>query len=462
MQTLLLKFGAILAIAPLTSLPVTLSDAEAEAIGVEAYIYGYPLVTMDITRKVMTNTVVPEDNKAPMGQFYNARTYPDASFKSVTAPNADTLYSFSWVNLEKEPYILHVPDENGRYYLMPQLSGWTNVYAVPGTRTTGTKEADFAITGPNWKGTLPSGVTEFKAPTNLVWVLGRTYCTGTPEDYEAVHAIQDKYSLTPLSSYGKPYTPPNGVVDPNFDMKTPVRDQVNNLDAGTFFKQFASLLKNNPPATEDSAIVANLAKIGIVPGQDFDIKKVDPKIAKSLERAPKIALEKILAHNKSAGKYVNGWTFSTNTGLYGTNYLQRAYIAFVGLGANRPEDAVYPMTNVDVDGKPLNGKNNYVLHFNKDQIPPVRGFWSLTMYNDQYFFVANPLTRYNVSPRNNLKYNSDGSLDLYIQNANPGKDKEPNWLPAPTNSFVLMLRLYWLEESVISGTWKPSGVRLVK
>jgi uncharacterized protein (TIGR03000 family) len=442
----------------------SLSEEEAFQLGTEAYIYGYPLITMEMTRRVMTNAATPKGAHAPMGQFYYARTYPDASFKDVTAPNADTLYSTAWLNLAKEPYVLSLPDHKDRYFLMPMLSGWTEVFAVPGTRTTGTKAQKYAITGPNWKGTLPEGVDQIKSPTNMVWILGRTYCTGTPEDYKAVHELQDQYSLVPLSAYGKPYTPPAGKVNPKIDMKTPVRDQVNKMGAGAYFTLLAKLMKANPPAKEDAAMVEKLAKIGVVAGQDFDIGKLDPAVAKGLERAPKAGQEKIMAQFKIIGTSVNGWEVFTKTGIYGTNYAGRAFVTAIGLGANRPQDAVYPTSTVDVDGKKYSGANKYVIHFPKGMTPPAKGFWSLTMYNAEYFFVANPLGRYSISPRNNPKLNEDGSLDLYLQNESPGKDKESNWLPSPKGEFVLMLRLYWPEEmnpSIINGTWKPPAVKRV-
>ncbi len=441
------------------------TEEDALKLGTEAYIYGYPLVTMEMTRRVMTNVETLEGLRGPMGQFIHAREYPTAAFKDVTAPNADTLYSVAWLDLTKEPYILSLPDEDGRYYLMPMLSGWTDVFEDPGKRTTGTKAQKYAITGPGWKGKLPEGVREYKSPTNMVWILGRTYCTGTPEDYKAVHAIQDKYSIVPLSAYGKDYTPPKGKVDPKIDMKTPVREQVNKMDAGAYFKLLASLMKDNPPAKEDAALVANLAKIGIIVGKDFDISKVDPAVASGLGKATKPGLEKIVTHMKDAGKSINGWVYPVPAGVYGTEYLQRATIAYFGLGANRTKDAVYPTSENDGDGKAYDGSNKYVLHFPKGQAPPAEGFWSLTMYNSEYFFVANPLNKYTVSPRDALKYNEDGSLDIYIQNESPGKDKEANWLPAPKAKFVLMLRLYWPNEkdpSIINGTWKPPAVKIAQ
>jgi hypothetical protein len=434
-----------------------LTAAEAEKLGVDAYVFGYPLVTMELTRRVVTNVAEPKGAHAPMGQFANLREYPDASFKDVTAPNADTLYSSAFLDLGKEPYVLSLPDEAGRYYLMPMLSGWTDVFQVPGKRTTGTKAQAYAITGPRWKGTLPAGVKELKSPTNMVWILGRTYCTGTPEDYKAVHALQDQYKLVPLSAYGKPYTAPAGTVDPGVDTKTPVRDQVERLGAADYFKLMAQLLKSNPPAKADAAMVAKLRRLGIVPGQDFDLAKAPPEVQQGLESAPKAGVQKIMGHFKTAGKDINGWVFTTGTGLYGTDYLQRALVTAIGLGANRPQDAIYPTSEKDATGQPYDGANRYVVRFAKGQLPPVNAFWSITMYNAEYFFVDNPLNRYTLSSRNALKANPDGSVDLYIQKDSPGPDKESNWLPAPAGKFVLMMRLYWPKEkapSILDGSWK--------
>ena len=437
-----------------------MSEDEAMTIGTEAYIYGYPLVTMDTTRRVMTNVPAPEGTKAPMGQFANIREYPTAAFKDITAPNADTLYSVAWLDLAKEPWVLHVPDEDGRYYLMPILSAWTNVFADPGTRTTGAKAGEFLITGPGWKGDVPAGMKQLKAPTNLVWVLGRTYCTGTPEDYKAVHAIQDKYSLTPLSDWGKTYTPPAKMpVDANVDMKIPPREQVNAMAAGDFFQKMATLMKDNPPADADATILAKMAKVGIVPGKPFDMATLDPAVVKGLESGAKAGLQMIKEQVPRMGKNVNGWQIAF-TGDYGADYLFRAATAFVGLGANRPQDACYPMTGVDAEGKPLDGADRYVWHFaSKNDMPPVNGFWSLTMYNGDYYFVANPLNRYTLSQRNKLKENADGSIDMYLQQDNPGPEKESNWLPAPKGKFNLCLRLYWPKESFLDGSWTPPAVK---
>ena len=433
----------------------------AKDTAIEAYVYAYPLVTMEYTRQAMTNTVKPEGTRAPMGEFVRMRSYPNAQFRDVTAPNADTLYTQAWVDVTKEPWVLSLPDMNGRYYLFPMLDGWTNVFQVPGKRTTGGGAQKYAITGPGWQGTLPDGVQRYDSPTGIVWILGRIYCTGTKEDYAAVHALQDQVSVVPLSSYGKPYTPPAGKIDPKVDMKTAVRAQVNALDGVAYFTLLAKLMETNPPAAEDAPMVATLARLGIVPGKPFDPSKLDPEVKAGIQAAPRPAQDSIMRWMKEGiltgdMKLTDGWLFSTRTGLYGTAYRQRALITAIGLGANRPQDAVYPMSEGPDVLQSYDGAKKYVMHFAKGQLPPVKGFWSLTMYDSGFFFVANPLNRYSVSERNDLKTNPDGSVDLYIQHASPGADKESNWLPAPAGKFILMLRMYWPQEtppSILDGSW---------
>lgn len=445
-------------------------QVEALALATEAYVYAYPLVTMEMTRRVMTNVAAPEGTRAPMGQLVRMRHYPDAKFRDVTAPNADTLYTTTWLDVSKEPWIVSIPDMNGRFFLLPMLDGWTNVFQVPGSRTTGTKAQKYAITGPGWSGTLPEGVTEYKAPTGIVWILGRIYCTGTKEDYAAVHALQDQVSVVPLSSYGKPYEPAPGAVSPQVDMKTAVREQVHALDGASYFQLFAELLKTNPPAADDAPTVAKLAKLGIVPGQSFDSSKLDAGTVGGIEGAPKPA-QKLIMGWMDAGvvagdlKLENGWFFTTKTGVYHTSYLQRALITAIGLGANRPQDALYPTSKGPSALTKYDGKKKYVMHFDKGGLPPVEGFWSVTMYDAGYFFVDNPLNRYTLSQRDKLTENADGSIDLLIQREPPGKDKESNWLPAPEGEFILMMRLYHPKETpptILDGSWKLPEVKEVK
>ena len=440
---------------------------EEFALAIEAYTFGYPLVTMEMTRRVVTNVDAPVGTKGPMGQMIKMRAYPDAKFRDVTAPNADTLYTTAFFDVGKEPWVVSIPSTNGRYALFPFLDGWTTVFQVPGKRTTGTGAQTYAITGPGWTGTLPAGVKEYKSATSLVWLLGRIYCTGTPEDYKAVHELQDQVKLVPLSAYGKDYTPEAGKVDASIDMKTAVRDQVNRMDAVEYFTLLCDLMKTNPPYTTDAPLLARMATIGIVPGQPFDKSKFNPDFAK---RVPPVAFDRIMLHFKFSDgdvKNVNGWGFTVKTGIYGTNYIQRALVTAIGLGANRPQDAVYPTSQKyegGVIGRAYTGTEKYVMSFKKGLTPPVDGFWSLTMYDANYFFVDNPLNRYSISVRQPLKANVDGSTDLYIQNESPGPDKESNWLPAPTGKFVLMMRLYWPKEkspSILNGSWNVPSVKKV-
>ncbi|MBV9431941.1 MAG: DUF1254 domain-containing protein [Hyphomicrobiales bacterium] len=429
----------------------------------DAYIYGYPLVTMEMTRRVTTNVPHMEGARGPMGQIIRLRQYPDASYRDVTAPNADTLYTVAFFDVGKEPWLLSVPDMKDRYFLLPMLDGWTNVFAVPGKRTTGGGAQTYAITGPGWSGSLPSGVKEINSPTSMVWLLGRIYCTGSPEDYSVVHALQDEFKLVPLSSHGKEYTPAAATVDASVDMKTAVREQVNRMDAVFYFTLLARLMKANPPAAADAPELEKFAKIGLVPGQDFDASKLDADFVK---RIPQVAFDRIMLQFKvgKAVKNINGWMFDTETGVYGTDYLNRAFVAAIGLGANRIQDAVYPTSLKDTEGNGYDGANKYVIHFPKGELPPAEGFWSITMYDSNYFFVSNPLNRYSISARQNLKTNADGSTDLYIQHETPGADKESNWLPAPAGKFILMLRMYWPSEkppSIIDGTWTPPAAKRV-
>lgn len=353
-----------------------LSAEEAHTIGVEAVVYGLPLVIMDVTKRVSTNVPGPRsDAHAPVNQFGNALKYPPASDHTVVRLNIDTLYSWAWFDLSKEPMVLSVPDTHGRYYMMPMLDAWTNVFASPGTRTTGNKAGHFAVTGPGWKGALPKGVKDIKAPTNTVWIIGRTQTNG-PKDYAAVNALQKHYQLTPLSAFGKPYTPPPGIVNPAVDMKTAPADKVAKMDAATFFTTLARLMAANPPPAADAPVLALLARIGVIPGQDFDPGTLDPAVAKGLENSVQIALEQLQAAAKTTGKPVNGWNVPPmNVGEFGTDYGLRAVVALIGLGANLPADAIYPNAFTDGDGKPLSGAHRYVVHFDKGQTPPANAFW---------------------------------------------------------------------------------------
>jgi len=430
----------------------------------DAYLFGYPLVLVDVTRQVSTNVAALTADKAPMNQVLHKRAFPDYTFTDVVSPNADTLYSVAWLDLSKEPMVLSVPAIKNRFYMVELMGAWTDVFASPGSRTTGTDKGDFAVVGPNWKGDLPDGVKAIQSPTDLVWMIGRTQTNGKA-DYKAVHAIQDQFGLVPLSAWGKPVTKPADVpVDASVDMKTPPPAQVARMDAATFFGRLNQLMQDNPPAAVDAPALARFAKLGVAPGKPFDVASLEPDLASALEEGMQAGRERLLAAAKAEhGTEVNGWTIMpNNVANFGTDYVTRAVVALVGLGANLPDDAIYPHAVADSEGQPLSGANRYTMHFAKDQLPPVKAFWSVTTYNDKQNFVRNPIGRYAIGDRDALKRDADGGLTLYFQKDSPGKDKESNWLPVPEGSFNLFTRLYWPEQAIVDGTWKIPPVERVK
>jgi hypothetical protein len=438
----------------------TINEQEAYEIGVEAYTYFYSLVLMDATRRQMVNVEAGKVvGRGPMNAFTQVRTFPPAEFRDVVRPNFDTLYSIAWLDLTKEPIIVSAPDTQGRYYMLPMLDMWTDVFACPGKRTTGTGAGRFAVVPPGWQGKLPEGVQRIDAPTPYVWIIGRTQTNG-PKDYEAVHKVQEGYTITLLSQLGRAPQPVTAMIDPTVDMKTPPVTQVDTMAAGKYFAYAEELMKLHPPHITDQPIVARMRRIGIEPGKSFDIGKADAAVKRALERAAPDALKAMRAKIPTLARVVNAWQMNTDTmGVYGNFYLKRAIVALVGLGANLPEDAVYPLNLGDADGKPLTGANQYVLHFAKNEIPPVAAFWSVTLYDKDGFPTANTLKRNAIGDRDELKYNADGSLDLYFQHESPSKDKESNWLPAPTGDFNLTMRLYAPKVEVVDGRWVPPAIK---
>lgn len=437
-----------------------ITAAEAHAIGVDAYIYFYPLLSMDITRKQFTN-IEPgkEFGKGPMNMFVSVPQYPPAEFKGVVRANFDTLYSIAWLDLTKEPLVIAAPDTDGRFYLLPMLDMWTDVFASPGWRTTGTEAGQFLVTPPGWTGTVPAGMSHLPAPTPFVWIIGRTKTDGAA-DYAAVHKIQAGYTVTPLSRLGKEPEAVTVKVDPAVDMKTPPKIQVDSMSAANYFTYAADLLKVNPPHSTDQPMLAQIKRIGIEAGKPFDMDALDPQIRAALQTVPQDAQALMTWKVPTLAREVNGWSMNTDTmGVYGNYYLKRAIVTQMGLGANLPEDAIYPLNIGDSDGKPLEGANKYVLHFNKGEAPPVNAFWSITLYDPEGFQVGNSLNRFAVSSWMPFKANADGSLDLYFQNESPGKDLEANWLPAPKGPFNLTMRLYGPKAEALNGQWNPPAVK---
>jgi hypothetical protein len=432
---------------------------EAQAIAQEAYVYLYPLITMDVTRKQFINL----DRKVsplggPANAFTHIRAFPDANMRAVVRPNFDTLYSSGWIDLTGGAVIISHADTGGRYFLLPMLDMWSDVFAVPGKRTSGTAAASFALVPPGWRGTLPPGVQRISAPTPHVWIIGRTQTNG-PKDYPAVHKVQDGYRITRLVDWGKPPRKVEQKIDPSVDTKTEPLRLVNTMPALEYFRYGAELMKVNAPHHTDWSTLARMKRVGIEPGK-FDASKAGGEVlAKGAAAGLRLMQDKV----PTLARVTNGWQMNTDTmGAYGNYYLKRAIVAMVGLGANQADDAIYPLNVADADGKPVMAENNYVLHFSKTKLPPVRGFWSLTMYDADGFQTANPISRFAIGDRDALKYNPDGSLDLYVQHQNPGSEREANWLPAPkAGPLGLTMRLYAPKQEALDGRWNPPAIRRV-
>src|SRR5208283_230089 len=302
------------------------TEQEAQAIAVDAYIYFYPLVTMDVTRKQLTNVEPGKGFGGPMNVMFNVPAFPTADMKVVVRPNFDTLYSTTFLDLTNEPMVVSVPDTGGRYYLLPMLDMWSDVFASPGWRTTGTQAGNFLVTPRGWSGPVPAGFTQIEAPTPYVWIIGRTKTDG-PADYDAVHKIQAGYKITPLSEWNKPASRVAIKIDPSVDMKTPPKIQVDTMSTDKYFPYAAELLKLHSPHLTDQPIIAQMKRIGIEPGKSFDVSKVDPVVRKALENAPAAAQKLMEWKVPTIARVVNGWSMNTDTmGVYGNYYLKRAIV----------------------------------------------------------------------------------------------------------------------------------------
>lgn len=440
--------------------PVT--EDEAYSIGLDAYTYAYPMVLMEVTRRVFVNGGMPGRSRTPMNSFSHMRTYPDADFKAVVRPNADTLYSTLWYDVGKDPLVITMPNTAGRYHVVPIMDMWTEVFATLGTRTTGNDGGVFVLVGPHWQGDLPAAMRMIRSPTETGWIVGRIQTNGA-SDYDHVHGIQSGYAAAPLSSWGRePTGEPTAQPVPSVDMASPPVEQVARMSPGAFYSLFADMLKRNPPHATDYAILLRMERVGLVPGKGFDLDQAHPAVRRGLSRAAADAYRRIVDNRKRVLLTANGWAALGNAlGVYGNDYLRRAFIAYAGLGALPPEEAIYPMAPVDADRQPLSGTARYTLHFDKDELPPADAFWSLTMYGADQFFVANPIDRFAIGDRDALNFNTDGSLDLYIQHDSPGAGKEANWLPAPEGPFTMNLRLYLPQRAALDGSWTPPPVKRI-
>ncbi|MEH6588450.1 MAG: DUF1254 domain-containing protein [Halioglobus sp.] len=409
----------------------------------QAYVYGYPLVLMDLTQHAL-------GNGKPINGFTHSREFPDHTFRNVVRPNNDTLYSIAWLDLSAEPVVLSVPDTQGRYYVMPLMDAWTNVFASVGKGSDGTQAGDYLIAGPDWQGTIPDGLVPITSPTNRVWMIGRIQTNGR-DDVPAVAQLQDQFQLTPLQRWGsgKPTQSVIGSQDKQDAANNP-KQQIKEMNGAEFYARLLRLMVAQPAAPEDVKMLATMASVDLVPGESFS-----PGVVKAwlFDFAKRVTHEGIVKQLANAPVLENGWSVHrTIIGNYGDHYGVRTGVAMVGLGALPPKEAVYPNTKVDGTGQRLTGAHSYKIHFPAGKAPPAKAFWSVTVYDAEGFLVANPIGRYALGDRDPLIFNPDGSLDLYIQHAVP-QQLANNWLPSPEGEFALTMRIYLPGDNFLDGSW---------
>jgi hypothetical protein len=440
--------------------PSTVSVEEAKALAQQAYVFGFPLVYMEVQVDRSTQVTKPTGPLAPLGQWAHFRKLPDASDRTVVGMNLDVLLSMAQLDLGKGPMVLSVPDISDRFWSVMWLDAWNNVPFVIGTRATKGKGGNYAIVGPSWRGTLPPGVTEVRIPTNIA-MLGARLRIENPEQTAAINALQDQLRLVPLEAFGSNWQPPAEVpLKPGVDAKTPVPDQILRMRPEKFFNRLNALLPGNPAYPEDAPLLARIAKLGIVSGSEFPWTSFSPEVQSAIAEGIKAGVQQI--KTTPTGENVNGWMLTRDMGRFGTKYALRAAWTLVGVGGNLVEDACYPMSRNDGDGKVLDGKNRYRLRF--PDKPPVEAFWSLYLYKTDGFLVDNPLNRYMLGSRSKLAYGKDGSLTIAIQREKPAAADTPdtNWLPGPAEGpFMIAMRLYLPKPEVSSGQWKPPAIERV-
>jgi hypothetical protein len=449
---------AAAAIALAAALPAQAAGAspeEARAIAKEAYIYGFPMVdNYRIQHAYFVDTKNPE-YKGPWNHIVNIpRVYTPAD-TAIQTPNSDTPYSMLGMDLRAEPMVLTVPPiEKDRYFSVQLIDAYTFNFAYIGSRTTGNGGGSFVIAGPGWKGETPKGVTEvIRSETELGIAAYRTQLFD-PADLDNVKKIQAGYKVQPLSAFlGQPQPAAAPAID--FIKPLPPADERKSLE---FFNILNFTLQFCPTDPSETELMARFAKIGIGGGKTFDASTLSPEMKTAIEQGMADAWVDLenLKKKIDAGKVTSGELFGTREYLK-NNYLYRMAAAVLGIYGNSKQEAMYPVYALDAGGEKLNGANRYSVYFAPGQLPPVNAFWSLTMYDlPASLLVANPINRYllNSPMLPQFVKDADGGVTFYVQNESPGKDKEPNWLPAPKGPFFIAMRLYWPKEAALDGTWK--------
>ena len=442
---------------------VKLTPAEAKEIAKEAYVYGFPLV---VNYKTMYLYVIDENSpefKAPFNELACIARLFTPEDKAVVTPNSDTPYCMFWVDIRNEPCVFSFPEmEPERFYHFQLIDVYTHNYAYMGTLTTGNTAGKYMITGPNWKGRTPEGIDQLiPCETGVFFVVVRTQMMDA-SDLENVKRIQGEYKLEMLSSFlGK--EAPEAIQADVF----PEWKEGDQFTAASF-KYLDVMLSLLDPVSEEIELMKRLARLGIGTGEGFDINLFEPDIQEAIEEGVKEGFKEMEAFTAAytADPLVSAKIFGTREFLKNSAsenyqlsdfYLLRAVAADRGLYGNSGNEAIYPTYMTDADGEALNTSTyNYTLTFQKDELPPVKAFWSLSMYDGlTQLFIHNPLDRYllNSNMMDDYVLGPDGSLTLYIQKESPGPGLESNWLPAPDGPFYCVLRLYGPEESALSGDW---------
>ena len=439
-------------------------DSLAANLVTQAYIFGYPMMTMNYTHKIASN--VESDNgmgDAPINQWGNMHKFPKAGFTGVVRPNLDTYYSVIYADLAKGPLYLHIPATE-RYYLIPILNAHGDVIKSLGSRTTGQVALDIALVGPGYNGEIDSDLIVIRSTTNLNWLLGRVAVKNDEDGKTEIANFQSKLIARPLSERSNSdYVSPKGIVNQAYKNLIPM-DAVDNMDIATYLNEVMELMVQNPAYPEDKPLLDELKTIGFEPGGTIELSQFSPATQDLIKKVPAHvqSLFTKMTENPTVENLQNGWNVITaGLGEYGTEYFLRAYVTKIGYGANQPQDAIYPNSAVDSDGNKYDGSNKYVLHFDANKIPPVGGFWSLTMYDTKGFLVENEIDRYNLGSMKDLTYNKDGSIDIYIQ-ADAPKGHESNWLPSPkSGTFELTFRMYYPKKAVLDRTYIMPSVKKV-
>jgi len=444
-----------------TLTPHEAEEKQAYALGVQAYIWGYPMVIMQTrSREGMTKggdaPVTPDVFKktgklfAPVNQVANAWNMLGPDFSAVQSANSDTQYSVAWFDSSEEPYILHLPDAKGRYYTFQFIDAWTNNFHYASTRTMGSQKQDYALVAPGWHGKVPKGVTRIDCPTPTGFIVGRWF-VASESDVAAVNALQRQVTMTPLSRHGRSYTPPKVKV-------VPAKKYTSDL---VFFEQLGDTLAINGAPAADAGLLGLFKNIGLTVDGGFDSSGLSAGEKKALAQAINDGEAMLAAKAASMGKQVNGWQLSPVLDDYfGNSYLFRAAIGYQAMFVNTPIEAYYPGVFKDADGKTLDGSaGKYMITFPKGQTPPVGAFWSVTMYDaKKRLMVDNSINRYKIGSADKLKAGADGSTTIYVQADSPGKDKESNWLPAPKEPFYMLMRMYLPDIEVLNGQYEIPGV----